>query len=112
MSLEKQVLAFAKKWAQLMSKYAPVGKRPRSKSAVDLYPDPLHKSIEVISGPEPLIKMNLYGIFVDQGTRYIRGSSITPFIDKCFDKAAEDAGEEITDAAFEKIGVLFDKTFK
>jgi len=109
MSLVKQINAFARKWATTMAKNAPVGKRPRSNSAKQLYPDPLNKSIQVVEGPEPLIKMNLYGIYVDQGTRY---QSAQPFIDRSFDTAAEQAGEEISDAAFEQIGVLFDKTFK
>jgi len=91
-----------------MAKDAPVGKRPRSNSAKQLYPDPLNKSIKVLDGPEPLISMNLYGIYVDQGTRY---QSAQPFIDKAFDEAAKDAGDTISDAAFEEIGILFDKTF-
>lgn len=109
MSLEKQINKFANLWARKMSKDAPVGKRPRSKSAKRLYNDPLNKSIKVLDGPEPLISMNLYGVFVDGGTRY---QSAQPFIDKAFDDAAKSAGDEISDAAFEEIGILFDKTFK
>jgi len=109
MSIQRDIKGFTKKWAKTMSKNAPVGKRPRSNSAKRLYPEPLNKSIKPLEGPDPGIAMNLYGIFVDQGTRYM---SAQPFIDKSFDTAAEEAGEEITDAAFEQIGILFDKTFK
>jgi len=109
MSLVKQINKFANLWAKRMAKDAPVGKRPRSNSAKQLYPNPLNKSIKVLDGPEPLISMNLYGVYVDQGTRY---QSAQPFIDKAFDQAAQDAGDDISNAAFEEIGILFDKTFK
>tara|TARA_R110000796_G_scaffold18159_3_gene55177 strand:+ start:282 stop:611 length:330 start_codon:yes stop_codon:yes gene_type:complete len=109
MSIEKEINKFAQSWVRKMAKDAPVGKRPRSKSAKSLYPEPLNKSITVLDGPEPLISMNLYGVFVDEGTRYM---SAQPFITKAFDQAAKAAGDDISDAAFEEIGKLFDKTFK
>ena len=112
MQLQKEFDKFVKKWAENMAKIAPVGKRPRSNSAKQNYPEPLRESIKPLDGPEPGVEMNLYGAFVDQGTRYIKGSSITPFIDPAFSKTAKEMEEELQDEVFDLVTKEMDKIFK
>jgi len=108
MSLDKSISKFTKDWAKRTAQNAPVGKRPRTNSAKALYPKPLNESIEVIPGPEPLIGMNLYGVFVDQGTRYQKAQ---PFIDKSFDQALDDSEDLLLEGIFNELDNAFDKTF-
>ncbi len=91
---------FTKKWVKNMKELVPV----RSGA--------LRDSIQSIDRPEPIISMLEYGQFVDQGTKYIRGSSITPFIGDGFDKTFKEAGDEFSDEVYKQIELKFDKAFK
>tara|TARA_R110000796_G_scaffold69045_2_gene157733 strand:+ start:789 stop:1118 length:330 start_codon:yes stop_codon:yes gene_type:complete len=109
MSLTKEFNIFVKKWSENMAKIAPVGKRPRSNSAKQAYPQPLNKSIKPLEGPEPGVEMNLYGAFVNSGTRYQKEQ---PFIDPAFNKTSKDMEEEFTDEVFALVTKEMDKMFR
>lgn len=109
MALQKEFDKFIKKWSENMAKIAPVGKRPRSNSAKQNYPQPLRESIKPLDGPEPGVEMNLYGVFVDQGTRY---QSKQPFIDPAFSKTAKEMEEELQDEVFDLVTKEMDKIFR
>lgn len=96
----KALQVFTKKWVKQMKELVPV----RSGDLKD--------SIQSVDRPEPIISMLYYGQFVDQGTRYIRGSSITPFIGDGFDKAYKEVGDEFSDEVYKQIEKQFDKAFK
>lgn len=96
----KAMQIFTTKWVKNMKELVPV----RSGDLKD--------SIRSIDRPEPIIGMLYYGQYVDQGTRYIRGSSITPFIGDGFDKAFKEVGDEFSDEVYKQIEKQFDKAFK
>lgn len=91
---------FAKKWVKNMKELVPV----RSGKLQD--------SITSIDRPEPAISMRYYGQYVDEGTRYIKGSSITPFIGDGFDKTFKEVGNEFSDEVYKQIEKQFDRAFK
>lgn len=96
----KAIQLFAKKWVKNMKELAP--KRSGA----------LRDSIQSIDRPEPIISMLYYGQFVDEGTRYIKGSSITPFIGDAFDETYKEVGDEFSEEVFKQIEKQFDKAFK
>lgn len=90
---------FAKKWVKNMKDLVP--KRSGK----------LEESIVSIDKPEPGISMLYYGQYVDQGTRYIRGSSITPFIQNAFDETFKESADEFSDEVYKQIEKQFDRAF-
>lgn len=109
MALQKEFNKFVKKWSENMAAMAPTGKRPRSNSAKKRYPEPLKKSIKPLDGPEPGVEMNLYGVFVDEGTRY---QSAQPFINPAFSKTTKEMEEELQDEVFDLVTKEMDKIFR
>lgn len=96
----KAIQVFTNKWVKEMKALVPV----RSGK--------LQESIQSVDRPEPIVSMLYYGQFVDQGTRYIKGNSITPFIGDGFDRAFKETKDEFSDEVFKQIEKQLDKTFK
>ena len=119
MKLEKAISRFMIKWVNNMKKLAPVGKRPRTEAASKLYAQGLKKSIKFRKlQSKPVITMNLYGKFVNDGHRTRGVTKLGPnpspdgFISPAWEATTKNMEEKLPDEVFQILDDKFGEVLK